>query len=108
MSEKEAVATLDAHGLVPLPGSMGPKWVSIDAPQSTLRLKGHEKTVVFEVDSGTKAWLDSLGVNFLDLDVGEKGLPGGVFKKLNEEGAYGIGVSLLELFNSKVRRITIR
>jgi len=73
-----------------------------------LNKKGHEKTVVLEVESGTKKWLDSLSEAYWDMDVGEAGFPEGVLTKGNEPGAYGIGNDVLDTFNSKIKKVTIK
>lgn len=102
----EAAQMADVNGLVPKPGSRSAKWVSQGKAQTSLRLKGHERTVIMEVESGTTEWLSQQAVNYDDV-IGEASLPSGVLTKSDESGAFGIGVDLIHEFNAKVRRVII-
>jgi RHS repeat-associated protein len=112
MNKKEAQESSQAGergGLVPKPKphQNSPKWVTTKEPQKSLAKQGHEKTVIYDMKTGTTEWLESLSQDFDSVE-GEKDLPCGVLTKTNEGDAMGIGSGLIDEFNSKVLKVTIK
>ncbi|MES2673807.1 MAG: RHS repeat-associated core domain-containing protein [Pseudomonadota bacterium] len=105
-SAEEADAMVAAGGLVQKPKSKSAKWVSEGQGQSTLKKKGHEKTVIMEVKPGTTDMLKSKSVDF-ETVAGEASAPGSVLTKANEPGAFGVGNDVIPEFNQQVTNVTV-
>jgi RHS repeat-associated protein len=114
-SEAEALATRDAKGLVPKiqngSQSRGGKWISEQGmerdPGSLGKSANYNHKITMEVESGTKQWLESKGINYENLIGGESKNAKNVFLKSNELGSYGIGADLLGEFNKRIVKIKI-